>query len=79
MTFLTLFGSNPDKASNPYEDVYATAWPCNSKELPQVPEWPPLPHWELCLGRPPIVKRQNIPVSGILSTSLCGRCRHPGL
>jgi hypothetical protein len=56
---------------NPYEGVYATAWPCNGKELSQVPGWPPLPHWELFLGRPPFVKRQTNPLSGILATFLC--------
>jgi hypothetical protein len=49
---------------NPYEGVYATAWPCNGKELSQVPGWPPLPHWELFLGRPLLVKGQTTPKSG---------------
>jgi hypothetical protein len=73
---------NPKRPPNPYEGVYAPARPCNGKELPQVPEWPPLPHWELFLGRPPVVKMSLAnPPSSILRLSCsggeCRKCRRP--
>jgi hypothetical protein len=41
----------------PYEGVYATARPCNGKELLSVAELSLLPYWELFLGRPQLLTR----------------------
>jgi hypothetical protein len=63
--------------ANTYEGVYATAWPCNGRELSQVPGWPPLPHWELFLGRPTVIKRQTTPRRGFFG--FCSRGVRPGV
>ena len=69
------------RVHGPYEGVYAAVRPCNGKELPQVPEWPPLPHWELFLGSPSKVsvltpiRCFSIPTPSLLDVMYGGRTK----
>jgi hypothetical protein len=55
--------------SNPSEGGYATARPCNGKELDAVNGPYPLPYRDLFLGRLLVVKRHTNPRSGFLAFS----------